>query len=237
MVHGAMDRAAGFVKVGRHLTDLDVVRYDRRGYGRSQGAGISTTFATQAYDLLAVVGETPAVLVGHSVGGAIAVLAAERRPDLFPAVFAFEAPTPWASWYPTRRAVPAADTASDEQVRAEVDRFMVAVIGAPRWDALASATREQRYGDGRALLVDLAITSRSRDGRRRTFDPTSLRQPVVAAHGSESHDRHVRSARELADGAPNGELHVVEGASHTAPDSHPAEVAALIRHTVDLASW
>ncbi len=233
IVHGAMDRAAGFVKVGRHLTDLDVVRYDRRGYGRSQDAGVSATFDAQADDLLAVIGEEPAVLFGHSAGGIVALVAAERRPDLVPAVLAFEAPTPWAPWYRRHRPVHAATDASDEQVREAVDGFMDAVVGADRWRSLPPSTRAQRYADGRALLVDMEITSTG----TAPFDTTRIAGPVVAAHGTESGERHRLSAQELVKEVPSGELHVVAGAGHMAPDTHPAEVADLVRRAVGLSGF
>ncbi len=234
MVHGAMDRAAGFVKVGRHLTDLDVVRYDRRGYGRSKGAGLSVSFETQGEDLLAVLGEEPAVLFGHSAGGVVALIAAARRPDLVRAVFAYESPTPWASWYPRRDPVVSAAEASDAPesvVRDAVDGFMHAVVGEQRWRSLSDGTREQRYTDGRALLVDLDITATTTP----PFDIGRITMPVVAAHGTLSGQRHQRSAQGLAEEIPHAELHVVERSGHTAPDTHPAEVAALVRRTVERA--
>ncbi|TFH20998.1 MAG: hypothetical protein E4H05_01065, partial [Acidimicrobiales bacterium] len=40
VVHGSMDRAAGLLRLSRRLdTQFRVVRYDRRGYGRSRSIG------------------------------------------------------------------------------------------------------------------------------------------------------------------------------------------------------
>ena len=89
LVHGSMDRAASFLKVTRRLPDLEIVRYDRRGYGRSVGAGTCATIDDQVDDLLAVMAGEPAVVVAHSLGGVIALAAAVRRPDLIPSVAAF----------------------------------------------------------------------------------------------------------------------------------------------------
>ena len=43
----------------------------------------------QVDDLLAVIGGEPTVVVGHSLGGVIGLVAAVRRPDLIPSVAAF----------------------------------------------------------------------------------------------------------------------------------------------------
>ena len=88
MLHGSMDRGASFLKVTRRLPELEVLRYDRRGYGRSVGAGICASMDEQVDDLLSVIGAEPAVVVGHSLGGVIALVAAVRRPDLVPLVAA-----------------------------------------------------------------------------------------------------------------------------------------------------
>ena len=39
LVHGSMDRSASFIRTERHLDGRHVVRYDRRGYGRSVETG------------------------------------------------------------------------------------------------------------------------------------------------------------------------------------------------------
>src|SRR5262245_41509537 len=82
LVHGSMDRGASFVKAMRRLPDIDVVRYDRRGYGRSVDAGVGDTLDAHVDDLLAIVDDAarPCVLVGHSFGGVVALVAAQARP-------------------------------------------------------------------------------------------------------------------------------------------------------------
>ncbi|MCU1351342.1 MAG: alpha/beta hydrolase fold protein, partial [Acidimicrobiales bacterium] len=116
LVHGAMDRSSSFGRVARRLGDLPLVRYDRRGYGRSAGLPAGT-LDDQVDDLVAVIESAtaeaaeaagrsgddalPAVVVGHSIGGVIALVAAARRPDLISSVAAFEAPMSWAPWWPS----------------------------------------------------------------------------------------------------------------------------------------
>jgi pimeloyl-ACP methyl ester carboxylesterase len=101
LVHGSMDRSGGMLRVRRVLQgDHRVIRYDRRGYGRSLRAGRAAGFDQQVDDLVEVTGGRPAVLVGHSFGGLVCLALAERRPELAPAVVAYEAPELWAPWWP-----------------------------------------------------------------------------------------------------------------------------------------
>ena len=43
-VHGAMDRAAGMIRIARCLPTWNIIRYDRRGYGRSEADAIERGF-------------------------------------------------------------------------------------------------------------------------------------------------------------------------------------------------
>jgi pimeloyl-ACP methyl ester carboxylesterase len=229
VVHGSMDRAASFIKAIRRLRDLDVIRYDRRGYGRSVGAGVCGAFSDQVDDLLAVLDGTPAVVIGHSVGGVIALATAQRRPDLVTAVGAFEAPMPWAPWWPARSAGGEAMQAADDGGRAAAERFMRRMIGDDRWEGLPPATREARRNEGPALLGDLR-------GMRQPMAPYDLdriESPIVAGRGTASDAHHQRAAEDLAERASHGELVVIEGADHGAHFSHPDAFAAFIRQAVE----
>jgi len=231
LVHGSMDRAASFLKVTRRLPDLEIVRYDRRGYGRSVGAGTCATIDDQVDDLLAVMAGEPAVVVAHSLGGVIALAAAVRRPDLIPSVAAFESPMAWLDWWPSNSAGSTAVRIShDSGPAAAAERFMRGMVGDQVWERLPERTRRERRSEGPALLADLA-TIRG----EAPYEPTELPVPVLAGHGTESKPYHQEAARLLAELAPHGELVVVEGSGHACQSSHPAEFAAFVRRAVDRA--
>lgn len=239
VVHGSLDRSSAFARVQRHLEDLRVLRYDRRGYGRSLGTGPATDLAEQVRDLSRVVGAEPAVLVGHSLGGVLALALADHHPALVRAVVAYEAPMPWARWWPSSTAgsvavdgTDAAPAPDPAQAAAAAERFMRRMVGDDRWEALPARTREQRLAEGPALLADLHALRREQP----PYDPASVQVPVVAAHGTESAPHHQESARRLAAAVPRGELHVVEGAGHGVHLTHPAALAGLARRAVALAA-
>ena len=98
-VHGALDRAANFVRAAREVLGYDVILYTRRGYGPTAGEA-AASIDVHVADLIKIVGTKPTVLIGHSYGSLIALSAAVERPNQIVAVGAFEPPMPWLPWWP-----------------------------------------------------------------------------------------------------------------------------------------
>lgn len=221
IVHGAMDRSTSFGRVVRHLEGLHVIRYDRRGYGRS-AACAPGSLTDHVDDLLAVVDGRPATVFGHSIGGVIALVAAERDPGSVRSVLAYEAPAPWTSWWPQPSTAPPDDPAD------EAEAFMRRAIGDHFWSRLPARTRADRRAEGGALRADIA----SLQGPA-PYEASRLPVPVLAAAGSETTWWHQRATRELADDAPGGEHAVIAGAEHGAHLTHPTAVAHLVRRAIE----
>lgn len=224
LVHGSLDRSTAFLRVIRRLADCSVVRYDRRGYGRSLAVGAARRFQDQVDDLAAVVAGIPSVLVGHSLGGVIALALAAQQPELATAVVAFEAPMPWTPWWPQGTAGSRAASQGEEAGAAE--RFMRRLIGDDRWEALPARTQAQRRAESPALVAELRSI---RPPAPAPYRPEALSMPVWAAHGGRSEPHHQETARRLAALAPSGRLAVIDGAGHGAHLSHPSEFAGLVR--------
>jgi pimeloyl-ACP methyl ester carboxylesterase len=235
LVHGSMDRSTSFVKVERRLGEARVVRYDRRGYGRSLDTGPATSLDEQVDDLLAIVDERVGVVAGHSLGGVLALAAAVRRPDLVRAVVGYESPMAWREWWPDRTAGGRAMAVAAEDPEAAGDaaeRFMRGIVGDSMWQRLPPSTRAQRRAEGMALVADLRSI---RDPEHPPYEPAELTVPVIAAHGTESVPHHIDAARSLAAEAPFAELHVVDGAGHGVHRSDADAFAALVRRAIERA--
>jgi pimeloyl-ACP methyl ester carboxylesterase len=231
LVHGAMDRSGGMLRLRRILAgSCRVLRYDRRGYARSLPSGPPASFDQQVDDLARLLGGRPAVLAGHSFGGVVSLALAERRPDLVRAVVAYEAPEMWAPWWPGSSPGSQALVQPDPGEAAEW--FLRRVIGDAMWERLPAAIRAERRAEGATLLAEMASV---RPPNPVPYDAGAVTVPVVAAHGSETRDYHRRATAELARAAPLGELRVVEGASHGAHLTHPDDVADLVWRAFELA--
>ncbi len=224
MVHGAMDRSVSFGRTVRRLADREVVRYDRRGYARSRHLPAGT-LDDHVADLIGVASDGPTVLVGHSVGGVVALAAASLAPGLpeLAAVLAYEAPSPWASWWPKKAEVRAGDAGATAEDEAEA--FMRRMVGDRTWSRLGARTRADRRSEGDALRADLAMVERT----ERPYDPAAITVPVLSVAGSETTWWHRRAAEELADAVPLGRFALVRGASHGAHLTHPEALADLVR--------
>jgi len=211
LVHGSMDRAAGMIRVARKLRHrAHVLRYDRRGYGRSVRAGPYDMDA-QVADLVGLLAGRRAVLVGHSYGGNIVLATAARHPDLVAAVGVYETPLSWAPWWPRSSA---GSRAVDEPGSTEdaAERFMRRLIGDERWAELPERVRAQRRAEGAALvgeLADLRVNP--------PWHPDQLDLPVVFGYGTLGAAHHQRAMEDAAAMVPGARLVVLDGCAHGAP--------------------
>ena len=220
LVHGSMDRSTGLLKLSRQLDRTHrVARYDRRGYGRSVPAHGPHPgpfdMAHQVDDLLQVIADRPAVLVGHSYGGNVALAAAARHRHLVRAVAIYETPLSWEPWWPGNTAgAVAVESAGDPAMAAE--RFMRRMIGDERWEALPERTRATRRIEGAAMVGELADL--------RAHEPWTAAQihaPVIAGFGSLGSPHHARGMRHVAERIDGADVVELSGCRHDAPLSHP----------------
>jgi pimeloyl-ACP methyl ester carboxylesterase len=223
LVHGTMDRAGGMARAARILADRHrVLVYDRRGYGRSKPHAGPYDMTTQVEDLLTVMDGRPAVVVGHSFGGNVALAAAVSAPELVRAVAVYETPLSWMPWWPTHSGGSKSMSTSEDPQQAAED-FMRRMVGDDVWAKLPAKARADRRAEGPALVGELAALVAVAP-----YDPAMVRVPAVVAHGSLGSDHHRTGIEWLAATIPDAELMVIEGAAHGVHTSDPAAFAALV---------
>ena len=223
VVHGSMDRSAGMLKVARQLDDVaEVLRYDRRGYGRSMPHDGPFGMVQQVDDLVGLLDGRSAVLVGHSYGGNVALATAARHPELVRAVSVYETPLSWEPWWPGTTAGSNA-LATRGQPADAAEAFMRRLVGDERWEGLPERTREQRRREGAAMVGELS------DLREHVpWLPEQVGVQVLAGYGSKGRPHHRRGMEHVAGTVAGARAVQLDGCGHDAPMSHPALYAELL---------
>ncbi len=216
LVHGTLDRAAGMARLAREIHRYaTVIRYDRRGYARSNGLAGERTIESHIHDLVEIVGDRQVFLIGHSFGGNVALGAAERIPQQVLGVSTYETPLSWMSWWSGQSAGAAAIASSTDEA---AENFMIRLIGRKRWEALPDKTKDERRKEGPTLVAELTSLRLGPP-----WDPKKILCPVLAGVGTKASDHHRRGAEWIAESVTNGKLEVLQDAGHGAPISHAGE--------------
>jgi len=223
VVHGSMDRSAGLLRLSRRLDAKHrVLRYDRRGYGRSTDVGPPWTANANIDDLEALVDESPlgpVLVFGHSYGGNVALGLAARRPDLVRGVVVYETPLSWLSWWPGNSAGAAAMAEDDPGDAAEA--FMRRLVGDAVWERLPASKQAERRSEGRAMVAELADLRRTAP-----WEGRDIRVPVLALYGEHARPHHRAAMTGLADMIPGCRSAMVADAGHAGPHTHADAVVA-----------
>lgn len=235
LVHGAMDRAASFGRTMRRLGDVDVIAYDRRGYAGSPVRG-EGRIADHAEDLATVIdwaGRGPVTVVGHSLGGTVAVALASGRPDLVRSLMAFESPFPLLDDSFDEVGGGAVAIGLRDGAAAGAEHFYRLMVGDQVWSRLRDRDRAARRAEGEALMSEL-IDLRDRS---RAVDPRGIGVPVLVGSGGLSGARLRASAEQLHAALPGSGRLVIDTAGHGAHLTHPDEFARCCRVAADPAGW
>lgn len=208
-----------------------VIAYDRRGHARSERPAPyeRTSVGEHADDAAAVLealGAEPAVVIGRSYGGEIAVDLALRRPQLVRALVLLEgAPAalapPAAAWERSLGEF-VIEAAALAGVDVAGETLIEALFGAGSWPTFPEEVRRLFTDNGSAIVAEL------RGGGLRIDRAAAamVAQPtlVVAAQGSHP------AFREAADAAaavfPNARKRIIEG-DHLVDPADPEVLAFL----------
>lgn len=174
-LHGFMDHGASFRFVAEHLSDVCIIAPDVRGHGHSDWVGPGGYYHFYDYfddvrALLAELGWSRFSLVGHSMGGSIAVAIAALEPDKVDSVVLLEGMGP-----------PFADL--DDTV-GRIDRWSSA-LRRPAYNASPEQRRAARtpmrdVSDAASRLK--AVNSRLPDARAVALAET-MTEPAAAGSG------------------------------------------------------
>ena len=198
----------------------EVIRFDRRGYARSQRHRGPYTVAGNVEDVLELVGDRTAVIIGHSFGGNVALATAQAIPQQVIGVSTYETPLSWLPEWPSTSAGAIATASHPEQA---AENFMRRLIGNKRWEELPEKTKQARRREAPALIEELLTLRQSAP-----WDPSQIHCPVIAGYGTKALPHHAKGALWIAEHVAHGKTALIDGAGHGAPNSHPAEFVNLL---------
>lgn len=232
LMHGAGQDHTVWGAVADHLGahGMSVMNIDLPGHGQTGGepAGTISAQASLAADLIAASDQGVASVVGHSMGGLVALELAATRPELVDRLV----------FVGTAAAMPV----SDRLLGAAADDLTTAHDLLDRWshsrtvdDAARQLTREihDRTAPG-VLHAGLVACDRFQDGRRRA---TEVRAPALVIIGADDVMVASDEVGALVAALPDARLVEVEGAGHdTMVDAPGLVIEAIERFFADQAS-
>jgi pimeloyl-ACP methyl ester carboxylesterase len=219
------DAAAELAKIGRCII------YDRRGFYRSGrpepfDAVDLADHVDDAAALLEILHAAPAVVIGRSTGGEIALYLAHRFPELVKALVLVEPAIFWLdpealAWAMRLRASVLDAAARDPSSAAE--SVMREALGNEVWESLPESHRDMFAGTSPAVLAEIRGEGLDLSDKQPELDAdelAQLRHPtlIVSAQDSPAAVRLV-SAR-LAEALPHSESVRVTG-GHLINPAHP----------------
>jgi 2-succinyl-5-enolpyruvyl-6-hydroxy-3-cyclohexene-1-carboxylate synthase len=242
LVHGFTGSAHDFSLVVDELaTDRRVVTVDQRGHGHSTKTGTveGYTLDQLVADLVALVdavGGGPVDLLGHSMGGRVAMGVVLRRPDLVSSLVLMDT-SAWSFLPP------------DEDIRQRVNAWVEAFdpaqgmpetmsMGSPEEALIEEATPTSWQSEKDALFAGMDPYAVKAFGTALMSDVAgeeslkpvlpSVGCPTTVIAGQHDHPL-VDQAPELAGLVADGRLVVIDGAYHSPQLTHPAEWKKAVR--------
>lgn len=227
---------------------LDLVAYDRRGYGDTPDGPEGFTHVDDLLAVLDAAGAERVVVVGNSMGGALALDLALTAPDRVASVLLIGAAVSGMTdegedieWTmdeatgPILGALERAEAAKDveEQVRLELHLWLDGPT-APE-GRVGGAPRELAADMNRRILTAGTVGSAGGSGLDAWHRLGEITAPTLATWGDLDLPPDQPFYALIAERLPNAEARVLEGVAHLPSLERPALVADLIRETVALA--
>jgi pimeloyl-ACP methyl ester carboxylesterase len=241
-VHGLGGSALNWAAVAPALArTCRVLAIDLAGFGHTRGGARSTSVQANErllHRFLAEVAGTPAILVGNSMGGLIAIQLAARRPDALAglvlvdpalpvalgslpdprvaaAFAAFLVPAVGRRVLARRRDSTSAEEAAHALLRlccADPDRVPVDVVDLHV--DLAARRRDLPDVDSELLVAAQSLLWVLADRRKYAAMQRSIDVPVLLLHGDQDRLVNVASARAAARANPHWQFAVAHGIGH-----------------------
>jgi len=236
LAHCFLGHSGGWKRLLQALkTPVDAVAFDLPGHGRSAPWDRTRDLHSLATEgLAAQIGPAPALVIGHSFGGTLALRQALEAPQTVRALVLIE-PVLFAAVAGTREF--ADHVAAERPLRAafqrgdlaEAARVFFALNGDEAgWAAMPEPARTAMIRQMGMIDATHSVLMDDSAGLLRPGRMAAFGKPVLVLAGAMSPPIFPEAARNIAARLPQAAFARVPGAGHMAPITHPAETAALI---------
>jgi pimeloyl-ACP methyl ester carboxylesterase len=240
-LHCTLAHAGAWSGLAKLMPGVELTAFDQPGHGKAENwdgtedlQGLTTRLAIGFAERVG--GGEPVDLMGHSFGGTVCLRVALERPDLVrslilvePVLFAAAR----ASGDPAFAPFLSGHTAFEDEVRAGrreagARLFHAAWGGETGFDDLPAPQRDYILDRIHFIVAQGPALREDSGGLLRYMGLESLGVPVLLVEGGDSPPVIGAIMTELARRLPDATRHVVPGAGHMLPISHPQAVAAAI---------
>lgn len=241
-IHGTPSSVLLWVDAAKRLAERGrCIVYERRGFPRSPVPGplVSLDLSDHVEDaaaLLTALEAAPAVVIGRSTGGEIALELARRFPDvvralvlLEPAVFTVDPDA--ASWAQDIRRRVREATSQDPSTASEV--VVRSALGDDRWEAMRPDVRQLFAAASPAVVAEMRGQGLDLGEEPVTLSPgdlAAIRQPTLLVCANDSPDALHHVIDRLGEALPRTETVRVPG-DHLIDPAHDAVLSFLDRVT------
>lgn len=229
LIHGAGGTHLDWPLELRRLPDAHILALDLPGHGRSSGPAHDDmlAYAGDVCRFLDAVGISRAIIVGHSMGGAIAQHIGIHMPDRVAGLVLLGT----GSKLPVDPTLPQRIVNEPETT--------VNWITASAWSAGAAQTMKDL---GRQQLLAAAPETLQADYRAcQKFDVRDqidqIRAPTLVIGAADDRMVPLKFSQTLHERIPNTMLVIIEDAGHMFPLERPAAVADAISHWIRMQDW
>ncbi len=220
LIHGAGGHHLSWPPEVRRLPDLRVLAVDLPGHGKSAGVGHQTIddYASGILDFLKALNLNQAVLIGHSMGGAIAFQAAAQAPKTAIGLGLVGSAS-------RLRVSPALlQLAADPLKEPEVVHRAIEYSFAPSTNPRLTELIEQRMlGTRSSVLYGDFLACDAFEG-----DPSRITVPTLILFGELDHMVSPGAGRALQEQIPGSRFELVSGGGHMVMLEQPVPVADLL---------
>jgi len=224
LLHGVGGTHLSWPPEVRRLKGVHVYALDLPGHGKSdQQGGLQQidAYARQVSDWMAGLGMSPALVIGHSMGGAVALRLAALYPEQVSALGLVST----SARFTVNPALmgDAANSTTFHRATANIVRWSFAESAPPK--LVETALLRMNESRPSVLLGDLQACDR--------FDACDflgrIQVPSLVVCGKEDRMTPLRQSQYLADSIPGARLEIVPDAGHMVMLEQPAVTAQLLR--------